>query len=214
MKLSRSFALLGVVVLAVASASAQLIHISYDGTFQQTTPPFVHNPQVFGDPVPFHADVYFDAQVTVQMNTQYGITNFETGAPPYDLDGRNFIRWKFDGQQQVLSLASLMLFEDGRFLASWNARIPYFSLVLFLDPATPLNTLPVPPFSLAPRNGSFGIIDAGFSIAGNFIQGPITNVTAELIPLPEPATYAMFGAAGLLALAALRHRRKVSCAAA
>lgn len=209
MKPRRLFVALGVAVavLAAVSAPAQLMHLTVEGTFVEMTPPFVPVQHVLSDPIPFRAEISFNLNVEVVPRPEQHLTLFHTGASPFDPpDARNFMRWQFKDQELHVSLGSLFLFDDGRLIAAWSQRVPYLTFSLFLDPATPLDRLPLPPFSLVDRNGSVGEMEAGYTIARAYVKGSITHVTAQLLPVPEPATHASIAGVGLVLVILLRHK--------
>jgi hypothetical protein len=202
-----------VVLLAAFSPTAsilgQLVHATFEGTFVFTSPPFLPIPRhVLSDPAPYRIDAYYDS--TLPGTSFGGHTNFYNGPGSELPDPSNYLRWRSEGNDWTVPITQLSLNSNGRFVVSFNQRIPYLDVILYLADNTPIDRLPVPPFALSSTADELGLIAGGVLPIKEraYFDGTITRFEAEIVPVPEPATFAAIASAGLLAIILAQRRRK------
>lgn len=203
MKTLRVISALFVVTITAAALHAQLIQINYTGAFAYTRGGPYDEP--VSDPIPFHATAIFDSATPGARYGPYMV--FDTSTWSFDHPNQpNFLRWQFLTYDLVFPSTSIYLRDSGRFDVVYDGHIPFINLQLYLSHGSESTHLPLPPFSLVTDGASQGLVQGGYIEIGNFFTGPITSVTAMLIPVPETETYGI-AAVGLLTLMAIRTRQ-------
>jgi len=191
-----------------SSASAQLVHLSMEGSFVFTTPSFVPVFKVLSDPAPFRIDAYYNANIPGERFNNYTIfsaVDWREG----NTDERNRIRWRSEHDDFTVPINQMILGRPQHDLTLvYSSRIPSLSVVLHLGPDEPLDRLPVPPFALSPIGSELATIGGDYMAlqGGSFFIATVTSLEAEFIPVPEPAAYPALAATGLLALVIVQWR--------
>ncbi len=213
MKSLKALAVVGFFVGAVASASAQIVHLKLEttatfyGEYVSTVTPFYPN-------TPLSLEIYYEATLPNVPGEEYGW--FE---PPKN--GKNGFRLevgkiKFERPlDRIRNFGGLLIFED-----LWNPEIRWENGEFLIPFDGEFASFELPSGDFPPIGGdvpgSFFFI--GPDLVGNtgpnarYNYGSIrfgpnfTLVSVEIVPVPEPSTY---GAAALALLAGLvAHRRR------
>jgi hypothetical protein len=189
-----------------ASVFGQIVHATVEGSFFFVTPPPVPY-RVLSDPAPYRIDAFYDSTLPGRPTETRTIFDTDWTSPPPD--SPNYIHWRSEGNDWTVPVTQLSLGTDGRFFITYSTRVPYLSVILNLTDETPLDRLPAPPFEFSSTAADLGLISGGaLPISENrvYFDGTVTRFDVEIVPVPEPATYAAFASAGLLAIILARRQ--------